>query len=269
MSSSSRLRVGDDPYADMIASMISRANGIIWQPGESIYSDQMIDAIQRFSEQFREGSDERETGTDVPGVGDRRPGRRDDGPLRIPSIDELENVEMPSLDRLTGELEGEFAQWMREGEDALTEDRFFEAERAFSEALSIVSNYPLALAGKAHSQLGAGLYRSAALSLRNLLTRHPEMAFFEFDESVMPSQGRLTDLLGTLRILSKRGALNDDGLLLAYTGRLAGDEAGIREGVNLLSPDDPLLPLLRRAWLRESDQQKDEPGTEVDGGESK
>ena len=57
-------------------------------------------------------------------------------------------------------------QLVRSGQDNIEKGEFFTAERCFADALALNPGNPLLIVGLGNSQLGAGLYLSAALSFR-------------------------------------------------------------------------------------------------------
>jgi hypothetical protein len=144
---------------------------------------------------------------------------------------------------------------MAMAEDALRSGEYFNAERRFIRSLRFVPGHPLATAGLAHAQLGAGLYASAALTLRGLLTMQPEMIDAHYDEGLLPNRVRLGRIIDDLHKRLEQG--HDplaDGFLLAYVGRQMREEVLVREGLEAMGRargDDPLLRLLRSVWVTE------------------
>jgi hypothetical protein len=152
----------------------------------------------------------------------------------------------------SGDIE-RFDELMRSAEEGLREGRYFWAERRFNRALRFVPGHPMATAGLAHTQLGAGLYRSAGLTLRSLFTHQPEMIDATYDPALLPNPPRLQEAVTTMEA---RLRLMDDpsssGFLLAYLGRVLGERELVERGLDALAqhaPGDPLLPLLEEIWL--------------------
>ena len=173
-----------------------------------------------------------------------------------------------------GELIGEAEQQLRAGE-------YFRAERTFTRALRLVPGHPTATVGLAHSRLGAGLYIPAAMVLRDLFTFQPEMIGATYADELVPNRPRLLRALETVR--NRIGQTDDDadnGLMLAYIGRLLEREGIVVEGLGVMraaDADDPLLPLLAAVWAEgvvipeaggdESDERDDgDAGDEGDAG---
>ena len=121
---------------------------------------------------------------------------------------------------------------VKQGEAALREGDYFRAERRFEQAQGLAADNPLTDAGIAHAQLGAGLYLSASLTLRNLFTSFPELIDAKYDRALLPAQDRLDTAIGVMRQRMQRG---DDvagyGLVLAYIGHQTGDRALVAEGL--------------------------------------
>ena len=69
----------------------------------------------------------------------------------------------------TPETEDRFNELLASGEERLKSGQYFWAEKRFARALRVQPNNPLATAGLAQSQLGAGLYLTAANTLKKLM----------------------------------------------------------------------------------------------------
>ncbi len=148
---------------------------------------------------------------------------------------------------------------MAEGQRLLGEQRFFDAEASFTVAATAKRGDPMALVGRAHAQLGAGLFLSAAANLREVLTLHPELLPVRYGPALLPPRDRagvLAEQLGT-DLAKENGALGRDGaLLLAYMGRQFSNAewlaAGLSEARSRLRPDDTeaevFITLLERVW---------------------
>jgi hypothetical protein len=157
------------------------------------------------------------------------------------------------IDRLAVPDAGRFDELMGQGERLLREGEYFSAERRFVRALRFRPGHPMATVGLAHSQLGAGLHLSAAITLRNLFTYQPEMIDARYDEGLMPNRPRMLGALETIaaRIEESRD-LRYYGLLYAYLGHLLGDRAAVVRGLDAITrgdPQDSLSALLRTIWL--------------------
>jgi hypothetical protein len=157
------------------------------------------------------------------------------------------------LQKLSADEQDRLNELMASGEKFLRDGRYFDAQERFERALRITPNHPMAGIGLANAELGAGLYRSVAMTLRSLYINHPELIDVSIDRALLPNDVRIQSALTSIRArLSADSGANLFGLALAYIGRHLGDKAMIQEGLDhfATSPaDEPLARLLRRVWL--------------------
>jgi tetratricopeptide (TPR) repeat protein len=169
-----------------------------------------------------------------------------------------EHVETLSPENQTrfDELMSTAEQWLRQGQ-------YFLAERRFERALRFTPGHPLATVGVAHSQIGSGLYLSAAATLRSLLARQPELIDVTYGPNVLPSRERLNENVATIQErLRGTKDLESYAFLLAYLGHQLDDRALVQQGLEAMEqivPDDELLPMLWAIWLAEPDQDAPAP----------
>lgn len=146
-----------------------------------------------------------------------------------------------------------YTKHMQAAEKLLSSGRHFDAEERFLRALASRSDDTSASVGRIHAQIGAGLYTSASINLRELLTAHPELAGIRYGAKLLPRRQRLTRVIETLLERQKRdGRLaNDLAIILAYVGFQANDGQAIRAGLDELSSGstDRLAGFLSRVWL--------------------
>ena len=142
---------------------------------------------------------------------------------------------------------------VRQGEAKLRAGEYFSAEELFMQSQMIAAENPFAEAGIANAQLGAGLYLSASLTLRNLFATNPELIDTTYDRALLPSDVRMDTAVKSLR---ERIALRADaaeyGLTLAYIGKQLGQPAIIREGLAEITGNpqrDTIRELLTEIWL--------------------
>ncbi len=142
---------------------------------------------------------------------------------------------------------------VKQGESALREGDYFRAERRFEQAQALAADNPLTEAGIAHAQLGAGLYLSASLTIRNLFISFPELIDAKYDRALLPTKDRLDKAVAIMRDRADRG---DDspsyGVLLAYIGHQTGDRKLVEEGLALVKGSEKLdesRKLLEGVWL--------------------
>ena len=184
-------------------------------------------------------------------------------PSEPPDRPELGTVDLGLIlrhDRQVAQLPGADQSRLNEllatAEERLRNGEYFLAERRFGRVLRFTPGHPLATAGMAHAQIGAGLYASAALNLRSMLRHHPEMIDVKYEQSLLPNRSRLRTAIEEVR--SRSDARYDrasHGFLLAYLGHQLDDSALLEEGLGIMAeaaPKDVLLPLLERIWSMES-----------------
>ena len=144
-------------------------------------------------------------------------------------------------------------QLLAEGQRAMHEGNSFVAEKRFEVVLAMKPGDARATAGLLHCQIGANLPGSAAITLRALLTEHPEMMDVRYGAQAMPPQARLERTAAAVRERLKAGRdTSDYGLLLAYIGHLVGDTGAVQEGLGWVKGtpgDDTMRALLEKLWL--------------------
>jgi hypothetical protein len=146
------------------------------------------------------------------------------------------------------------AQMLR-GQRLMGEQRYFDAEEQFARVVSFRPGNTAALIGRAHAQLGAGLFLSSALNLREVFANQPETMAVRYQHPAIPDSDRLRVLIERLRTNLQRGrAMNESALLLAYIGHQIDDAAIRREGIEAMRAvdlGDPLPSVLEAAWTEE------------------
>lgn len=158
-----------------------------------------------------------------------------------------------TIDQLGPEDKRRVSQLIDEGEAGLRAGDYFKAERRFDQARILTPGNPLIEVGMAHAQLGAGLYLSASLTLRNLFTERPELIDAKYDRALLPAQDRLDKAIAVMR---ERVKLGDDvqgyGLVLAYIGHQTGNAALVEEGLSSIQGTpayDSVRELLGGVWM--------------------
>ena len=156
-------------------------------------------------------------------------------------------ADIPNLDM--------YSAHMQSGEQLLTQNRYFDAEERFISAMSSRPGDVNAQIGRTHAQIGAGLYLSAALNVRQLLINSPEISGMRFAPKLLPDQARLDEIIPALREgLTSLTSGSDSGLLLAYLGHQLERPEDIREGLAALrehgdEAEQRLADLLQGVWL--------------------
>ena len=243
-SAATPLLAGQDSYADYIARFTAgNAAAPLPQPGQP-YDEQTLNTMRQFSRDWLGiGAAER----DLP-----NPSTSPIVSLTDEKVAEISRP-MPAIARLAGDNSSQFADHVRLAETALSEERYFDAESWFSVALYSTPDHPLAIAGLVNAQLGAGKFRSAAVSLRRLFEAHPEIINTRYERNLLPRPDRLAAAADELKAMfAQPGATVEAGLLLAYVGHLTDQPDLIVQGLDELDarqPDDALSGVLRRVWL--------------------
>lgn len=152
-----------------------------------------------------------------------------------------------------------YTRHMTDGQRALSDGKWFDAEESFSRAMLFRDADPIAAVGRVHAQMGAGMFLSAASNLRALLRAHPEMAAVTYESTLLPRAQRLQSLAEALRESAQRNDAfgRDAALLLAYLGFQTGAATDINAGLEaiqrineyLAAEADPLDEVLRAVWL--------------------
>lgn len=159
------------------------------------------------------------------------------------------------LTTLTGPSKDRFNELMTAAEQKLKQGDYFTAEQRFDRALRFAPGHPLALAGVANAQIGAGLYLSASLTLRVLFNAQPEMIDVKFESGLMPAPERVTAAVAGITRRMEAAQDSDRAsyaLLLAYLGHQTDDVALIEQGLTAMEEAEPthvLLQVLRQIWL--------------------
>lgn len=160
------------------------------------------------------------------------------------------------IEQLTGTEQTRFNELMQQAEQSLRDGEYFMAERQFLRALRFHPNQPLATAGMAHAQIGAGLHIAASLTLQRLFSTNPEMIDVRYDASLLPSRARLAQVVDNLESrMNERRDRDAVAFLLAYIGHQLQDRALVDRGLSAMSQQRPendlLLQLLQGVWQAE------------------
>lgn len=153
--------------------------------------------------------------------------------------EELLGLGLPELSDLTPDQINNrlFAEHMQRGQELLAEDRWFLAEERFTAALGLAPGDPMAAAGRVHAQIGAGLFLSAGINLRNMLSAYPELIAVRFGPELLPREDRFGIILAQLRERAARDleVSYHAGLVMAYLGFQTERPGLIREGLSVLA----------------------------------
>jgi len=153
-----------------------------------------------------------------------------------------------------------FAEHMHRAEQLLSQGRWFEAEERFTSALTMRPSSVMASAGRIHAQIGAGLFLSASVNLKQLLRQHPELIAVQYDASLLPGEDRLDSLDRQLRQRmadEKSPMARHAALLYAYLGHQIGDQQMVQRGFETIDRvtekiggDDRFFDVLRKVWTQ-------------------
>ena len=167
------------------------------------------------------------------------------------------DYEIPRVQTLAGQDENRINSMMARGEQELKAGRYTISEGVYRQVLRETQGDPLAKAGLIHSQMGAGMIRSAAFNLRGLFSDHPELIALRYDTKLLPETDRLRWLQGRLqKQIADENPGSEPGLILAYLGYQLEATPLIEFGLTVAeaeAPRDPLMPVLRSIWLEGED----------------
>ncbi|MCA9293771.1 MAG: hypothetical protein KDA20_08155 [Phycisphaerales bacterium] len=155
-----------------------------------------------------------------------------------------------------------YATHMRAGEQALLDGRWIDAEERFAVALTVRPGDAMAALGRVQAQIGAGLLRSAASNLRELMRAYPELAGAKLDATLMAPRPRLDKIAGRLELQRDRKGVNwiDAAFLSAYLARVLNDPVRLVQAFEDLEraqktvgvTPDPVYSFLERVWVADT-----------------
>ncbi len=155
------------------------------------------------------------------------------------------------LNSLVGAAPGEFNKEMAAGQVALKKGKFVRAMDSFQAAMLVNPADPLAIIGRAHAELAAGLYGTAAYDLKFVFQRHAELTAVHYNLRKMLPAITVTavnkDLAGLLKEKSSTGAF-----LAAYVAYQNGQPAKVKAILNEWAKwrNGGIWPaILSKAWL--------------------
>ena len=162
------------------------------------------------------------------------------------------DYDLPRVRSLASQKDTVVDQLMLQAQQEIQSRRYLDAEERYRHVLVLDPENPMAHVGLLHSQIGAGLFRSAEINLRTLFEKHPELIAARYDSILMPDHERLEWISQELMKLLESTRQAQFSLLLAYIGyqnnssqlvQFALDTAGTQ------APNDSLIVLLREIWL--------------------
>jgi hypothetical protein len=147
------------------------------------------------------------------------------------------------------------AELVGQAEAAMRDRDYFRAEERFDLAIKLNPGNPMLEGGRANAQIGAGLYRSAGVTLVGLFRKHEAMIDVGYAPDLLPSRTRLRLAAQSIeQIIAKdQKGSSEMGVVVGYIGRQLGDRPMIRRGLDLVQPGriSSLVIKLRAIWLAE------------------
>lgn len=236
-------------------------------------------ALERIQRQIEEANEQAagqasEDGEDAPAGADDGATADDQDVSSVRELMRQLDYDLPPLKSFTGSEKTAFNRAMQEAEQRMEAELYFEAASIYRRAMRLKPGDPLAQIGRAHAELGAGLFLSASQNLRGVLSNHPELVAMRYEPPLLPQQERLVSLRNQLQTVAEDTKWPYAALLLGYIAYQQGDTAEVRAALDLMeekSRRDPLPRVLRRLWLDGNpdapaeDEQDPEPGAEPNG----
>ncbi len=170
-------------------------------------------------------------------------------PMAAPS-----STHMSIVGSLAGAKNEQVNRLMRQAEAQLANQRYFDADDSYRNALRLKPDHAYARVGQIHAQLGVGMIRTASYNLRRLYLKHPEMIRTRFDRKLLPAAQRLRCVREELDEMVKQTESVDPALLTAYLAYQLDEPKQMRDALDVAvqrKPNDPVVLLLRRVWLKD------------------
>jgi len=168
------------------------------------------------------------------------------------------DYELPDLTTLAGTQNDFAGKLARQAQDKLRARQYLDAEERYRQLLRIQPDDPMARVGLIHSQIGAGLIRSAQFNLRALLKQHPELIAARYDAPLLPDNDRMQWARDELMRMVELSPRPDPALLLAYIAYHNDSPKLIGYALNLANErglNNGLAMILQRVWLDEGKPQ--------------
>jgi hypothetical protein len=153
---------------------------------------------------------------------------------------------------VAGAPQSDFDTLMLRGEDALNAGKYLDALRIFHAALADKPEDPLALVGRAHAELGAGIYSAAAYDLKFIFARKPGMVAVRYDpQSFIPVVRQEFLLQDLLKLTDNKDSANMASFLYCYLCYENGHPAALQTELkrwNAREGHDTWAAVAARAW---------------------
>ncbi|MFN9994100.1 MAG: hypothetical protein ACK54H_12220 [Phycisphaerales bacterium] len=158
-------------------------------------------------------------------------------------------------------IEGDpYQAHMAAGQTLLAGAKYFDAEERFSRALAYKPGEPMALVGRIHAQIGAGLHLSAAINVQDFFSNNPELIAVRYAGQAGLPADRLASQRDVLRERATNAPVGsvtarDSSLLWAYLSYQSGDIEDAARALDIFmreasSRDTNLGLLLRELWSK-------------------
>ena len=143
-------------------------------------------------------------------------------------------------------------QLMLQAEKLLRDGKYLEAAQRYQTALAREPGNALALVGRAHAELGAGMYQSAAYDLKYVFTRNPQMVSVRYQMDQFMPKSRLDYLVSDLKTLEgSKETGNSASFLLSYLYYETGSEQELQAQLarwNARPGHDAWQEVVSKAW---------------------
>ncbi len=183
------------------------------------------------------------------------------------------DYDLPRVQSLAGDNDSYVNRLIQQAQGEVQTGKYLDAQDHFQQAVRLGPDNPMGRVGLIHAQLGAGMIRSAELSMRALFERHPELIAARYDPKLLPSSNRLEWVRDGLMKAAEMGSGYESALMLAYIGYQADEDGLTQYGLDLASErvaNDPLVELLREIWLEKpSAEQEAQPEQENQAAEDR
>jgi hypothetical protein len=162
------------------------------------------------------------------------------------------------METLAGKTKTTFNGVMSQAEDAMKQGNYLLAAEVYQGAISLEPENGLAVVGRAHAELAAGLYESSAYDLKFLFHRHPELMAVHYDLPEFMSQKRLDFVTDDLRTLARKNVAAASFLTCYVDYQAARQDTLIQDFADWYSrhPDDQWGPVVEKAWVEQEASQK-------------
>lgn len=144
---------------------------------------------------------------------------------------------------------------LAQAEKELNAGEYIDAAKTYQRVISLEPENALAVVGRAHAQLAAGMYESAAYDLKFLWDRKPALMAVRYDLNSFIPEKRLKFLIEDLEGLAAKSTPNNAAFLLAYVYYQTGQKDELQQTLNAWSKrqDKAEWPaLMKKAWIEQA-----------------